>query len=434
MKNKHPAHPRHANEGEDRPIELRKAHEAVFILPAEGHRLPLVMRKVYNVLLKHAQDQGVNVDEYRMPIGALVECLAYDSNDYDLLKDYLRKLQGTQVEWDVLNESGKKKWGVTSLLARVEIDDGVIRFSFENKLKSSLLDPSIYYRLDLRLQSLFRSSFALVLYETCGRYATNPSGVTAKMHWTMWRSLICGEETRSHEEFKYFNARVLKRAVSEVNAVSDITLEPLVFREGRKVSELQFKVQLKHRQALPPVDDSSAGDLYQRMLNVGVPSKQARSLLNEFGADRVEAALGLVGSRVSNTKLAPLSSVAAYFISSLRNGFDSQPNKKKQKDTGSDASVLKQKILDAFNARRIQDACEYYNEMPPAQQEEFRANFVAEMEIAGNPAAKWLSSTGAKAKAALSTFYGWLAKKTWGTPTEAEVFDFALESGLIKDK
>ena len=139
------------------PLELKKAVEAIFIRPMQGSKITLVMRKAYNVLLQRAQEQGQEVVTYRVPLSEIIRDIHYDSHDYELLKQYLRRLNATQVEWDLLTEGGKKRWGVSTMLSEAEIVDRHLEFSFAPKIKKRLLDPAIYHRIDLRLQTRFRS-------------------------------------------------------------------------------------------------------------------------------------------------------------------------------------------------------------------------------------------------------------------------------------
>lgn len=324
------------------PLRLRKAHEAIFIRPQEGSRLPLIVRKVFNLMLKHAQDVGIAHAEYEIPFRAMVKQLEYKSNDYDLLKNHLRELQRTQVEWDTLTEKGKRKWGVTSLVMYAKIEEGKIMYAFQEDIKTQLLNPSIYLDLDLNKQNAFRKPSSLAFYEMCGRYATNPTHLTARLHWKEWRDLLCREEAALYDEYKYFNARVLKPAIAEVNALSDIEVKQVAKKEGREQVELQFEVRLKS--ANKSVLHETSGfntELYKKLVALGVNATRARKALSEYDHSRIEATIDLVAKRARTPNLPRISSMSAYFLDALRNGYVPATEPKAERQALANAATIK---------------------------------------------------------------------------------------------
>jgi len=412
------------------PIELRKAHEAIFLKPTQGSRLSFVMRKAYNVLLKNAQEMGIDKEEYRISVTDMINHLEYDSHDYELLKNYLRKLQGTQVEWDTLGDDGKPDWGVTTLLSRIGIKAGMITYTFESKIKSNLLDPKFYSRIDLRLQNQFRSSFSLILYETCGRYSTNPSGVTARLHWTKWRSLLCGEETKLYDEFKYFNARVLKKAITEVNLVSDIEVEPIVTKEGRQVTDLQFKVKRKKQEAakINALNESNS-ECYKKMLDLGLKEKQAKETLTKYEESLIISTLEMIEKRRGNSGMSEVKSIPAYFLHALEKGYAPalsssskvSPSKKDDVKSGLD------KIRNEFINHQSKESRNQFLQLDETLQQVELNSFLSE-----NPdMAKMFKAKGLDHKPLFSALVGWYGKKIFGEPTDSDILNFALQNGFI---
>ena len=80
--------------------DLRKAVEAIAIRPQAG-KLTLLTRKINNVLLAEAQRQGIDEPSYRIPLSKLCAKADYDSTNMSLVKDQLRKMASTIVEWNV---------------------------------------------------------------------------------------------------------------------------------------------------------------------------------------------------------------------------------------------------------------------------------------------------------------------------------------------
>ena len=61
----------------------------------------------------------------------------------------------------------------------------------------------------------------------------NPSGLTARQHWTWWRPVLTGcpeDQVGIYVQWKYFNRDVIKKALIEVNQITD--LEVAVIEHG----------------------------------------------------------------------------------------------------------------------------------------------------------------------------------------------------------
>jgi len=48
-----------------------------------------------------------------------------------------------------------------------------------------------------------------------------------------------------YKEWKYFSRDVVKQAVAEVNQITGLKIEPIEFKRGRSVTDLQFRVARK---------------------------------------------------------------------------------------------------------------------------------------------------------------------------------------------
>src|SRR3954449_2230062 len=81
--------------------EFRKTNEAIGLRVSEGH-LSLLSRKIFNVMVFHAQQLGapgenaplkteVAKSYYWIPLADLAKDAAYDSNDTELLKAHVQE-------------------------------------------------------------------------------------------------------------------------------------------------------------------------------------------------------------------------------------------------------------------------------------------------------------------------------------------------------
>ncbi|SAK56142.1 plasmid replication protein [Caballeronia glebae] len=430
--------------------ELRKAVEAIAIQPKSG-KITLLTRKLFNVLLAVAQQADESGDTYRALLSDIVANSAFDSNDTALVKEHLRRMVSVQVEWSTGTSSQKpgRKWGISTLIADAEIlEDPTTRrvwveFSFAPKIKKKLLDPVQYARLSLQFQSQLRSSAGLALYEICVRYLTNPSHLTMRETWEWWRPILSGTPDteagdEAKREYKYFKRDYLRPAIAEVNAVTNIFVELVEHREGRRVAEIQFRVTERKQPMLaldehPNVFDST---LVDRMVKIGIPLKDAQTLYADSEENRIRAALQMTEQRMRSTSLPPVRSAAALFKDALKKGYAPPVEVLPPATSGaasrtsaaaSGADDLKARLLSEFSAYRRKEARVLYEEQGEEEREVARQSFEDDVlpGLGTHMRDDW-RKRGLDSKLAETSFFDWLARKTWGEPTDGDLLAFTL--------
>jgi Initiator Replication protein len=427
--------------------ELRKAVEAIAIQPKSG-KITLLTRKLFNVLLAVAQQADESGDTYRALLSDIVANSAFDSNDTALVKEHLRRMVSVQVEWSTGTSSQKpgRKWGISTLIADAEIlEDPATRrvwveFSFAPKIKKKLLDPVQYARLSLQFQSQLRSSAGLALYEICVRYLTNPSHLTMRETWEWWRPILSGTPDteagdEAKREYKYFKRDYLRPAIAEVNAVTNIFVELIEHREGRRVAEIQFRVTERKQPMLaldehPNVFDST---LVDRMVKIGIPLKDAQTLYADSEENRIRAALQMTEQRMRSTSLPAVRSAAALFKDALKKGYAPPVEVAPVaatlavKNSGAPADDLKARLLGEYSVFRRKEARALYEEQGELEQELARRTFEDDIlpGLGTHMREDW-RKRGLDSKLGETSFFDWLARKTWGEPTDGDLLAFTL--------
>lgn len=431
-------------------VSLRKAVEAIAVKPHAG-KLTLLTRKIANVLLAEAQQQGMDQTTYRIALSKLCTQADYDSTNTQLVKDQLRKMASTTIEWNQ-GAKGSRRWGVTNMLSVEIIEEKgrcFIEWDYPAKLKANLLTPSVYARLSLQMQSNFRSSAALALYEICVRYVDNPGGgLTMRMPWQDWRPTLTGvpdddAEAGAYKEYKYFKRDVLNKSVAELNAITDLSVELIEHKTGRSVSDLQFVVKAK-RQAGLGLDDPNIFDLnlVNRLLTLGFTQQQAEKLYSEHDEIKLRAALDYVEKRLTQKTGEKIGSPVAYFRNALAKGYGNVPpgqrlaalhkkaeaHQKEKPAQVASAEQVKQQLLAAWKAEKSREAREAYEIASPAVQLEMQEAFLATVKLP-DILKRWpLKKLDDKLCAA--AFTNWLVRDLQA-PSEAELFDFSLRQGLL---
>ena len=221
--------------------QFRKTNEAIGLRVVEGN-LSLLSRKVFNVMMYHAQgarEPGLNapIDTpaakkyFWIPLSELARDAAYDSKDVAYLKQQLENMQDIKLLMET-----ERQWTSERLVSSVTLvnPDGLNKhsgqvwfgYAFPPEVHEQVMAPSTYTRLSIVYQSSLKSGSALALYEICRRYATNPSKVTSIQTYEHWYGVITGNpiSISTPPVYKYFKRDTLKPAIAEINALTDITI------------------------------------------------------------------------------------------------------------------------------------------------------------------------------------------------------------------
>jgi hypothetical protein len=427
--------------------EFRKTNDAIGLRVSEG-RLSLLSRKIFNVMVYHAQrirtkgenapiDTEVAKNYYWIPMAELARDAAYDSRDTELFKEQVQELQNIRIfsedaiQWTserlvssvkLVNPKGLKKQGGMLWFG----------FAFPPEVESMVMMPGSYTKLSVYYQALLRSGASLALYEICRRYATNPSKVTNRADWEWWYGALTGNPVgETIPEYKYFKRDVLKYAISEINMVTDINVELIEHKQGRRVAALQFRVVPAQQESLalsaPPIID---GELVRRMMTLGLSQDDACNLMATTDDGKLRATLDLTENRLKNPKAAKISSPAGYFKQALRDGYASNTDIAKQtlqkieKKPSVEASI--EAIKERYLVERAKDALGLYNELSEDEQSAWLVKFKQSKEAKGMNLARGLSTASAR-----TAFSMWFAREQWPQePTDSDLLAFAAVNSM----
>ena len=375
--------------------EFRKANEIIAPRVARGGTLSLLGRKVFNVLLYHTQRLGVpglGAPEgdavyqtlYWLPLSELAKDSAFNSEDTGLLKETLLKLQDIKIITD-----DAKGFSSDVLVASVKIVPGkrgqktMLGWGLHPATEAILRSPEFYTRLSIYYLTSLRTTAGIALYENCKRYATNPSKLTRREAWEWWHDVLTGQPIGSDKpEYKYFKRDVLKPAIAEV-CTTDIQVEMLEHKAGRRVVELQFKVERASQGTLelppPPIIDTQ---VISRITSLGVHDREAGDIFASNDESYLKATLDLVEARAADQKLPPLGSPAAFFRTALRSRFaDGQKQRALAKPASIEKPAIVEPSIDPMVSKARKTALKTYDALPDAERQ-------AQLDIflSGNPA------------------------------------------------
>ena len=265
--------------------EFIKASPAIQIQGSLTH----LQRRAWNVLLANAYDELPNKEIHRVSVVELAAKLGFNSRNQEHLKDMLKSLAECTVEWNVLGKDKKQVWGVATLLASAEIENGICTYGFAPHLRLKLYNPRVYAKLNLRLQNRFTDRHALILWEICFDYfdTARDQGETPFILLDTFRELM-GVAPDEYPAFKTLNQCVIKPAIKEINELTNFFVEVEQKRESRKVAFLKFIIsRLKPIAPPEPIQESLFPDIEDlpaianMLVQVGVSRGEALKIINQ---------------------------------------------------------------------------------------------------------------------------------------------------------
>ncbi|HSW71124.1 MAG TPA: replication initiation protein, partial [Gammaproteobacteria bacterium] len=296
-----------------------------------SNTLSLLQRKVTNALLYHAYPELMLKEEHEITVKQLCKLIGYQGNNHAVIKDALKELLSTVIEWNLISDkTGLEDWTASSILASVSLQGPLCYYAYSPRMKQLLHSPSMFGRIDLFIQSQFRSSYGLALYENCIRYRGLP--FTKWIEMATFRKLM-GVPAGKYVIFRDFKKRVLDKSIEEVNTYSDLVVEAELQREGRRVNKLRFS--LKERPKRTRIGGNKAEQLLltdaqaelraRLMESYQFSNRQAQQVLKEYSQEMILQKMELI-ERSKNYKTGRIENLAAYLMSALRLNYqDAQP-------------------------------------------------------------------------------------------------------------
>ena len=435
---------------------LLKHVNAVALMPVPGgRRISLLGRRLFNVLLHRAQDDG-ELEEYEARLHEVVKDADYSSKDTAPLKKILKELMTTTVEWQSPSSGEIETWDACNLLSGAGITKDkrsgavTIRWRYDSKVRSQLLSPDRYARLSIEAITQLSSHAAMALYEICARYVDNPGHKTARQHWRWWKPVLTGfSGDDSKSEYRFFKRDVLHKAIAEINERTNLEVKgPIEHKErdNKTVAEIQFEVWLKGqrtaREPKKPLQDINPQDLpvIGRAVSVGVKQNDAENLLRKHGSAPMASAVDDLENRmqmpvaVVGEVRKPASWLKENLERKARQAREVASSEVAQQITPEELRKRKAAWTEIWLRARKEDLVRGFSELPEAEQADYLAEFRSELAALSMPhLLRRFESSGwnhAMVKGSFEKFLGLrLIGPDWFKPSADDILAIAAVKG-----
>lgn len=294
-----------------------------------GSKLTQNERKVNNALLFNAYDDLLIKSEHAIEIDTLAQIIGFTGNNTEVLKEAVRGLKKTDVEWDIFNEDGKKEWGTSTLLAGARFVEGVCYYAYYSGLAQKLYNPEMYARINLAVQRNISGGHALALYENCYRFIN----VGSTGWWSIddFRKILGIQGLKYAETFKSLNQKIIKPAVQEVNKTSNIIIKPDFKKAGRKVEFIKFSVKENPQATLLDMEEEDQINqtrTYKRLLRKGISKILARNWILEYGEEYIKEKIDIADQFEKRKKMD--TSASGFLVEAVKKDYKTEKTEQKK--------------------------------------------------------------------------------------------------------
>lgn len=286
--------------------------------------LTMMQRKTYNILLKNAIRNMHEDRTHQISIKDLKEALGWsdNSNNNDDLKEKLKELARTQVEWNILDKDKKNKWTASTLLADVSIKGSDIFYSYSLSLQGVLSSPNVYAKLNMEVQKLLTNKYALIVWEIiCGDLSVKCQN-KAVSDWIPYERVLKLLDligTCYEKRYALFRNQVMTVAVDEINEKSDLRVVVEERVENRVIKAIRFITERKRQENLPELA-LQEHRLFARVKDLGFPDRVTEKLIKEHSEKDLECAIDFYVHHISNTQQ-KVQNPVAFFEKALDKGW-----------------------------------------------------------------------------------------------------------------
>lgn len=301
-----------------------------------SNTISMIDRKVSNILLKKAFPYLATREQHSINIKEIMALLEWSSdNNYELIKHSLKRLNSTQLEWNILKKDKKNEWGVSTIISGAKIKNGICEYSYSPLLRELLAMPNIYAKLNMVIQAKFNSKHSLALWEflieiLCSANIDNV--ITNFINLTDLRNILGVSSAKMYDEFKILNRDVLKKAVAEINEISDINTKIITKKNGKKVVAIAFEISrkanfshpllnIKEYDASPlSTNDPNSNDKKNSLItelveNFNFKYSKAEEIYNKYSQEDIERCINYVNSQKEHKDI---KNISAYFFTGLK--------------------------------------------------------------------------------------------------------------------
>lgn len=408
-----------------------------------ANKFNLIERRLLNSLIWHAQrrrQRGTPIyfdAEHKISVKEVLRLIGLGkSHNTEVLRDALRTLTGTLIEWNIFGQDRTTEWGVCTFLSTGILKGGTLYYRLNPMISRQIYEPKLYAKIQLLIQARVRRRYALVLYEFFSDALSRSKVQTVHVQAPLLEIYgLLGID--GGMEFKFFNRDVLRPSLSEIKERTDLDISVETLRRGRRIVDLLFQVDLKPQFQFPlefddfpedPIAEDSQDVLEPAgvteaislegnpvlaiLTQHGIKEAAAAELLQNYDEQQIKANVDYVLSKKQAGARMP--NVAGYLIRAIEENYSSSglgdPEETEEatctslpsrKAAGRDRENLERE-WNRFRSDRIRA---YFQEKPADWQDRERQQFIARIRNTDPTLFGMYERSGFRSRAVQALFY-----------------------------
>lgn len=220
-------------------VKSNKMIESIYSLSAMEQRLILTLCSKISVNDNMFNNFEISVKEFANFMGI-------ENKDFELNRTLKKKCEDLASRTITINTGTKKKpvWLIFNWFHHIQYETGkgMISMQFHEKLEPYLLNLQreytkylLGYVMKFKYEHSFRIYELLKEYERFGERTLEVEGL---------KKMLFGEKANNYQKYSHFKARVINKAIEEINAHSDLKVELIKEeKKARKVVGLVFEIR-----------------------------------------------------------------------------------------------------------------------------------------------------------------------------------------------
>jgi len=284
---------------------------------AISNKISLLQRKLFNFLIAFAYSDLKEKESFTIELHYLKLIVGFNSKNLSYLKEALKGLMASVVEFNMLSKD-KEAWSATTLLSSVEFSEWRCTYSFSPVLRRRLHEPNIYAKIKLSTMKLFSSKYSLCLYEIFVDYQN--IGQTPIIELDDFKKLM-GVEKEKYKEFKRFSARVIKPAIEELSSIGWYDVKVSYTKANKRVTALKFHFKELHKWTKPLQEMKVFKNLnlQKRLIDeFWLTLRQAKKVITTYPVPYIRESLEIIKHKI-HQKL--IKNIPAYTLTVLKNDY-----------------------------------------------------------------------------------------------------------------
>jgi plasmid replication initiation protein len=314
--------------------EIKRSNSTIGLVIDDRYEYTVNHRKMYAAILLVSQSQPTST-VIRAYLADLMELSGCSIGNISEAKNLLKRIRDTSGWFRWVNDNDEIEHRLIGLIDRPAIHDGrrgkrvIVEWEIDPKIRQDIIDPTnMFTRMYLENITKLRKGHSVALYEIACQFErlnkdTDGWGSTGKKTVAQWASVLIGNQKKEYE-FALFNRDILKPAISEINEASNLEVNPIFHKEGKRVVEIEFRIRSKAREE----DSSQSGSdhiqidprIYQLLGDLPISKTVIANILRNYkDPDYIKKhALQMKSKLDAGTKI---SNPTGYIVASLKNDY-----------------------------------------------------------------------------------------------------------------